>query len=150
MHHPTDWIPNTTASVTPVVEHWLEREITQWVHPTKDRSNDPSHHEWTLLPQSYILLLERDRKSERIIIIINIKNIYIFNNTLNTFYLLFYGVRHLVKDHSDSERRNLLLPLQVLFSISSKGSFKCTMPQKKLNIPQLLLYQSWSPGRNVK
>ena len=23
----------------------------------KDRSNDPSHHEWTLLPQSYISLL---------------------------------------------------------------------------------------------
>ena len=23
---------HTTAFVTPVVEHWLEREITQWVH----------------------------------------------------------------------------------------------------------------------
>ena len=22
--------------VTPVVEHWLEREIAQWVHPMKD------------------------------------------------------------------------------------------------------------------
>ena len=29
------------AFVTPVVEHWLEREIAQWVHPMKDRSNDP-------------------------------------------------------------------------------------------------------------
>ena len=27
MHHPTDRIPHTTAFVTPVVEHWLEREI---------------------------------------------------------------------------------------------------------------------------
>ena len=27
MHHPTDWIAHTTAFVTPVVEHWLEREI---------------------------------------------------------------------------------------------------------------------------
>ena len=27
--------------VTPVVEHWLEREIAQWVHPMKDRSDDP-------------------------------------------------------------------------------------------------------------
>ena len=26
------------AFVTPVVEHWLEREIAQWVHPMKDRS----------------------------------------------------------------------------------------------------------------
>ena len=43
-----DRIAHTTAFVTPVVEHWLEREIAQWVHPMKDRSNDPSHHERTL------------------------------------------------------------------------------------------------------
>ena len=30
MHHPTDRIIHTTAFVTPVVEHWLEREIAQW------------------------------------------------------------------------------------------------------------------------
>ena len=28
MHHPTDRITHTTSSVTPVVEHWLEREIS--------------------------------------------------------------------------------------------------------------------------
>ena len=33
------------------MEHWLEREIAQWVHPMKDRSDDPSHHEQTLLPE---------------------------------------------------------------------------------------------------
>ena len=27
MHHPIDMIAHTTAFVTPVVEHWLEREI---------------------------------------------------------------------------------------------------------------------------
>ena len=32
MHHPTDRITHTTAFVTPVVEHWLERELAQWVH----------------------------------------------------------------------------------------------------------------------
>ena len=57
MHHPTDRIAHNTAFVTPVVEHWLEREIAQWVHPMKDRSNGPSHHERTLLPRSYISLL---------------------------------------------------------------------------------------------
>ena len=57
-HHPTDRITHTTAFVTPVVEHWLEREIAQWVHPMKDRSDDPSHHERTLLPRSYISLLD--------------------------------------------------------------------------------------------
>ena len=56
MHHPTDRITHTTAFVTPVVQHWLEREIAQWVYPMKDRSDDPSHHERTLLPRSYISL----------------------------------------------------------------------------------------------
>ena len=56
MYHPTDRITHTTAFVIPVVEHWLEREIAQWVHSMKDRSDDPSHHERTLLPQSYISL----------------------------------------------------------------------------------------------
>ena len=51
-----DRITHTTAFVTPVVEHWLEREIAQWVHAMKDRSDDPSHHEQTLLPRSYISL----------------------------------------------------------------------------------------------
>ena len=27
------------------------------------------------------------------------------NDTLNTFYLRLYGVRHMVKDQSDSERK---------------------------------------------
>ena len=51
MHHPTYRITHTTAFVTPVMEHLLEREIAQWVHPMKDRSDDPSHHVRTLLPQ---------------------------------------------------------------------------------------------------
>ena len=32
MHNPTDRIAHTTAFVTPVVEHWPQREIAQWVH----------------------------------------------------------------------------------------------------------------------
>ena len=34
----------------------------------------------------------------------------LFNDILNTFYLRLYGIRHMVKDHSDGERGNLLLP----------------------------------------
>ena len=45
MHHPRDMITHTTAFVTPIVEHWLEREMAQCVHPMNDRSDDPSHHE---------------------------------------------------------------------------------------------------------
>ena len=53
----------------------------------------------------------------------------LFNDALNTFYLRLYGVRHMVKDHSDSERGNPLPPHRLLFSINSKGSFICTIPQ---------------------
>ena len=53
----------------------------------------------------------------------------LFNNALNTFYLRFNGVRHMVKDHSDSEKGNPLLPHMLLFLINSKGSFICTIPQ---------------------
>ena len=52
----------------------------------------------------------------------------LFNDALNTFYLRLYGVGHMVKDHSDSERGNPL-PHRLLFPISSKGSFICIIPQ---------------------
>ena len=53
----------------------------------------------------------------------------LFNNALNTFYLRLYGVRHIVNDHSDSKRGNLLPARMLLFLINSKGSFICTIPQ---------------------
>ena len=54
----------------------------------------------------------------------------LFNNALNTFYLQLYGVRHMVKDHSDSEKGNLLPPHRLLILINSKGSFICTIPHR--------------------
>ena len=74
----------------------------------------------------------------------------LFNDALNTFYLPLYGVRHMVKDHSDSEKRNPLPPHRLLLSINSKGSFICTIPQTGLNISRSLLNQSWSTGWNGK
>ena len=53
----------------------------------------------------------------------------LFNDALNTFYLRLYGIRHVVKDHSDSKRGNLLPTHGLLFPISSKGSFICNIPQ---------------------
>ena len=88
MHHPTDRITHTTAFVTSTlagtrnssigstmkirrpIAPWAnalttelhlareQQEITQWVHPMKNRSDDPSHHERTLLPRSYISFQE--------------------------------------------------------------------------------------------
>ena len=53
----------------------------------------------------------------------------LFNDAFNTFYLRLYGVRHMVKDHSDSEKGNPLPPHRLLLSINSKGYFICTIPQ---------------------
>ena len=65
---------------------------------------------------------ERERERER-------ERSGLFNDALNTFYLRLYGVRHMVKDHSDSEKGNSLPPHRLLLSINSKGSFICTIPQ---------------------
>ena len=57
------------------------------------------------------------------------------------FYLQLYGVGHMVKDHSDSERGNLLLPLHgLLVLIYSNGSFKDIISQTGYDIPQPLLH----------
>ena len=48
---------------------------------------------------------ERERERERNVL---------FNDALNTFYLRLYGVRHMVKAHSDSEKGNPLPPHRLL------------------------------------
>ena len=42
----------------------------------------------------------------------------LFNDALNTFYLQLYGIRHMVKDHSDSEKGN---PLPPHFQLAARG-----------------------------
>ena len=44
----------------------------------------------------------------------------LFNDTLNIFYLRLYGVGHMVKDHSDSEIGNLLLPHGYSFQLAAR------------------------------
>ena len=54
----------------------------------------------------------------------------LFNDALNTFYLRLYGVRDMVKDHSDSEKGNPLPPHRLLFPKNSKFFFLiCIIPQ---------------------
>ena len=53
----------------------------------------------------------------------------LFNDAFNTFYVRLYGIKRMVKDHSDSERQNPLPPHGLLFLINSKGSFICIIPQ---------------------
>ena len=56
----------------------------------------------------------------------------LFNDALNTFYLRLYGVRHMVKDHSDSEKGNPLPPHRLLFPINSEGSFIYIIPTDRI------------------
>ena len=53
----------------------------------------------------------------------------LFNDALNTIYLRLYGVGHMVKDNSDSEKGNPLSPHWLLLPISSKDSYICTIQQ---------------------
>ena len=83
--------------------------------PGKDPTNPTNYYPIALT--SYICkTMERERN-------------VLFNDALNTFYLRLYGIRHMVKDHSDSEKGNPLPPHMLLLSINSKGSFICTIPQ---------------------
>ena len=51
---------------------------------------------------------------------------------LDIFDLQLYGVGHMIKDHSDSERGNRLPSLHgLLFLINSKVSFICTILDRK-------------------
>ena len=106
MQHPTDRIAHTTTFVIPVVEHWLEVEIAQWVHhevstrrPIAPRANALTT-ELHLAPPASDVISDEGRKEENVL----------FNDALNTFYLRLYGVKHMVKDHCDSEKGNPLPP----------------------------------------
>ena len=60
------------------------------------------------------------------------KEVFLFNNALNTLYLRLYGIRHMVKDNSNSEKENPLPPHGLLFLISSKGFFYMQHPTDRL------------------
>ena len=54
MHHPTDMLAHTTVFVTPSRGALAETKNSSICPPMMDRSDDPSHHERTFLPQSYL------------------------------------------------------------------------------------------------
>ena len=59
MHHPTDRITHTMAFVTPVVEHWLEREIAQWVHHEGSIRQADAHVEMLVFKKNIILTFNK-------------------------------------------------------------------------------------------
>ena len=67
-----------------------------------------------------------------------LKGIFLFNDALNTFYLWLYGIEHMIRDYSDSKRRNLLL-----FTISNKEPFIFTIPQTAFVTPVVEYWLEW-------
>ena len=45
---------------------------------------------------------------------------FLFNDALNTSYLRLYGVEHMVNDHSDSERGNLMPHIGYSFRLAAR------------------------------
>ena len=113
---------------------WVVGSILHGVDPLSYFSFQPVLHDWcnkgrgmcypvcgiVHIKEPLLLIGKNSRERERDVL---------FNDALNTFYLRLYGVRHMVKDHSDSEKGNPLPPHRLLVSINSKGSFICTIPQ---------------------
>ena len=69
MNHLTNRTAHTTANVTPLVDHWLERDIAQWVHHEGSISRP-------ITPRSYIsfiLLMKNARMLFQVIIFIFLK-----------------------------------------------------------------------------
>ena len=65
----------------------------------------------------------------------------LFNEALNTFYLRLYGVGHMVKDLSDSERGNPLPPHRLLFpNARSESSALQLMNNFKLTTQSVHFY----------
>ena len=130
MHHPTDRIAHTTAFVTSVVEHWLEREIAQWVHHegsirrpiapwanalTAELHLAPSNL-WRPVPvpvtdvhynSLFWMCTLNTLTWPDLTLSLSLspalwrkEELFLFNHALNTFYLRLYGVGHNVKVHS--------------------------------------------------
>ena len=67
----------------------------------------------------------------------------LFNDALNALFIYgYYGIGHMVKDHSDSERGNPLPPHELLFPINSKGSFFYAPSHRQDNTYNGLWYTS--------
>ena len=105
------------------MECCLEREIAQLVHnegliwrPISPRAN-------TLTTELLIALSLM--KEER-------KEMFYLTMPSTHFILWLYGIGHMVKNHSDSERGNPLPLHGLLFPINSKDSFICIHPTERI------------------
>ena len=130
-----NFLPRRTAQATtldiPVVQHW--------------EGHTKNIQTMILLRWFYSAMLARQETNEE-----GRKEIFYLTSHSTYFYLQLYGVKYMVKDHSDSEKGNPLPPHGLLFPITIKGSFIGIIPQTGYHIPQSFLHQSRSTGWNEK
>ena len=110
MHHPTDRKAHTTAFVTPVMEHWLEREIVQWVHPRKELMR----HRSRMSPRKHACIIRSEMElHDRAFAqdeIVNPLSYFSFQPVLHDWYNKGHGMCHYVyrmvhiKDYQLAER----------------------------------------------
>ena len=93
MHHPTDRITHTTAFVTPVVEHWLERETKHALTllAVNKKLNLIFAEECKCNPLVQFSRFEEGRKET------------LYLTTHSTHFIYDYMASDMVKDHSDRE-----------------------------------------------
>ena len=82
------------------------RDWIQWRVPPQIKLHLCSHFELHSLNELINVWGQPSTKIHRLLGIRKEGNV-LFNDALNTFYLRLYGVRHMVKGHSDSEKGNI-------------------------------------------
>ena len=88
--------------------------LLNWENERKEGEKEETRNRWKERKQKKRKreTVKEWQKEER-------KGNVLFNDALNTFYLRLYGIRHMAKDHSDSEKGNPLPPHRLLFPINS-------------------------------
>ena len=133
MHHSTDRIIHTTAFVTPVVEHWLEREIAQWVHLEGSIWRPITPWANALTTELHLTPLKDGR---------------ICFSQGHTHYSFMES--DTIKDYSDSERGNLLRHFMGYSFCLAARDLLYASSQTWQHTPQSLLHQLWSTDCNEK
>ena len=101
---------------------WNEKESEK-----EYRSDVLQYHILSVFRPNRIARAHTQLGRNRILGTVNRKE-FLFNDTLNTFCLRLYGVGHMLKNHSENQRGNPLLPFYgIFFSMSNNCSFICTM-----------------------
>ena len=142
----TDRIGHTTAFATPVVVYWLEREITQWVsyegsirrpitlrcvygYLWKSLLDTDLSGFVVRVPVRYLSDLQvTERQAENAAPVGEGKEMF-YLTTHSTHFIYGYTVSDIWLRTIQIVRGNPLPPHRLLFSINSKGSFICTIPQ---------------------